>query len=190
MIIIHKICCFIGHREIENEIEIERILRILIEDLIVNNGVDTFLFGSRSDFNYLCLSIVTELKKKYPHIKRVGYSCRSECYYLESEREKWEKYYSEKQNKEVHLYCVDEEYDHKTKYTAGKASYVERNKAMIDDSDLCVVYYKEDYLPEKRKYSKRHLTYYQPKSGTRLAFEYIKQRRKDYVNVAEIISKW
>ncbi|MEF9840764.1 MAG: biotin operon repressor, partial [Lachnospiraceae bacterium] len=42
-----------------------------IESLIVNHNVDTFLFGSRSEFDSLCHSLVTELKEKYPHIKRI-----------------------------------------------------------------------------------------------------------------------
>ena len=42
-----------------------------IENLIVNENVDTFLFGSKSQFDDLCHKVVTELKEKYPHIKRI-----------------------------------------------------------------------------------------------------------------------
>ena len=57
-------------------------------------------------------------------------------------------------------------------WSAGKASYVERNQDMINASDYCVFYYNENYQPPKRKYSKRDVSEYQPKSGTVLAFEY------------------
>ncbi len=39
--------------------------RVLI-DLIENHSVQIFLFGSKSEFNSLCLKIVSELKREYP----------------------------------------------------------------------------------------------------------------------------
>ena len=83
----------------------------------------------------------------------------------------------------VDLFCVDEEFEHKTKYTSGKASYVERNQAMIDNSDYCIFYYNENYKPQPRKQSKRDITYYQPKSGTGLAYNYAKQKKKEIINI-------
>ncbi len=176
------ICCFIGHRTIEITEDFIFKLKLFIEDLILNKGYSIFLFGSRSDFDYLCHSIVTELKTKYPYIKRISYTCRSETCTLESEREKWEKIYSYFEKREVHLLGVEEEYEHKTKYMSGKASYVERNFAMIDDSHLCIFYYREDYKPEMRKYSKKSIGYYQPKSGTRLAYQYAIRKKKYIIN--------
>ena len=73
---------------------------------------------------------------------------------------------------------MQEEVEHKTKWTSGRASYVERNQAMIDKSDYCIFYYNEDYLPPRRKYSKRCITDYQPKSGTALAYHYAEQNKK------------
>ena len=55
---------------------------------------------------------------------------------------------------------------------AGKASYVERNQEMINKSDFCVVYYDENYAPPRRRNSRRDLTDYQPKSGTKVALDY------------------
>ena len=60
---------------------------------------------------------------------------------------------------------------------AGKASYVERNQEMINVSNFCVFYYNSSYLPQKRKVTKRDISTYQPKSGTRLAWEYAAQRK-------------
>ena len=173
-----KTCCFVGHRKIEITDELEQRVCNYIENLIVNENVKIFLFGSRSDFDWLCHAIVDELKTKYTDIKLVAYNCRSEASFLESEREKWEEIYSHKEKRPVHLLCVDEVFDHKTKYKSGRAAYVERNYAMIDNSDYCLFYYDENYLPPKRKWAKRDLFAYQPKSGTALAYKYAQQKKK------------
>ena len=178
-----KTCSFFGHRTIFLTEELKRRTRELIEHLIRVENVAVFLFGSRSEFDSLCHLLVTELKEKYPHIKRISYTCRNETCILENEREKWEEIYSHFEKREVHLLGVEEERTHKTKYTSGRASYVERNQAMIDDSDICVFYYDENYQPEMRKYSKRSVGYYQPKSGTGIAHTYAKQKKKKIYNV-------
>ena len=63
-------------------------------------------------------------------------------------------------------------------WSAGKASYVERNQDMINASDYCVFYYDPQYQPPRRKYSKRDVSEYQAKSGTKVAFEYANQRKR------------
>ena len=178
-----KVCCFIGHRRIDLIKELEEKTKNVIEDLIINKEVETFLFGSKSEFDSLCHKIVSDLKDKYPYIKRVVYTCKSEGCTLESERQKWEQIYSNLYKEKVNLLCVDEEFEHKTKYTSGKASYVERNQAMIDNSDYCIFYYNENYKPQPRKQSKRDITYYQPKSGTTIAYKYAKQKKKEIINI-------
>ena len=67
--------------------------------------------------------------------------------------------------------------------SAGKASYVERNHAMVLASDFCVFYYNENYLPDMRKASKKVLTNHQPKSGTQLAFDFAKAQGKVIINL-------
>lgn len=174
----NKICSFFGHRKIEITEELKQKVKEVIEDLIVNHTVLIFLFGSRSDFDHLCHLVVTELKEKYPNIIRKCYTCRSETCTLESERAHWEEIYSHFRKEKVTLLGVEKEVEYKTQYTAGRASYVERNQAMINDSDYCVFYYDKNYQPEIRKYSKRSIGYYQPKSGTALAYTYAKQKKK------------
>ena len=49
---------------------------------------------------------------------------------------------------------------------------------MINASDYCIFYYNLDYLPAKRKYSKRSVGEYQPKSGTALAFQYATKKKR------------
>ena len=184
-----KTCSFFGHRTIEITEELKQKVKEIIEDLIVNHSVLTFLFGSRSDFDYLCHLVVTELKEKYSNIIRKCYTCRSETCTLESERAHWEEIYSHFRKEKVTLLGVEEEVEHKTKYTSGRAGYVERNQAMINDSDYCIFYYDENYQPEMRKYSKRSIGYYQPKSGTALAHAYAKQKKKIIINVFNISKK-
>ena len=133
-----KAVCFIGHRNVKLKDDKVEKLKSIIENLIIKNNVQIFLFGSRSDFDYICHSIVTELKSKYSFIQRRCYTCRSESCILESEREHWENIYSSFHKREVHLLGVEEEVEFKNKWTAGKASYVERNQAMINDSDICI----------------------------------------------------
>lgn len=49
---------------------------------------------------------------------------------------------------------------------------------MINDSYYCVFYYDENYQPAMRKYSKQSIGYYQPKSGTALAYPMLNKRKK------------
>lgn len=88
-----KAVCFIGHRNVELKDDKVEKLRMIIENLIVKDNVQIFLFGSRSDFDFICHNIVTELKSKYPFIQRRCYTCKSESCILESEREHWENIY-------------------------------------------------------------------------------------------------
>lgn len=175
---VFKTCCFIGHRRIEFSEEKIKEIYEFIENLILNENVKIFLFGSKSEFDDLCHRVVTELKEKYPYIKRVGYTCRSEGVLLESEREKWKKIYSSLGNGKFPLLFVEEEFEYKAKYVSGRASYIERNQAMINDSDYCLFYYNKEYVPPQRKYSKRDIGYYQPNSGTAIAYEYAQRKKK------------
>lgn len=175
----HKTCSFFGHRKIEISEELKIKLNKTIEDLIINHNVTSFLFGSRSEFNSLCQLLVTEFKQKYPHIERVTYTCQSEKCILENEKEVWENIFSNLKKQKIELVCSDKEVEHNTKYSAGKASYVERNQAMINDSDYCIFYYNENYKPKPNK--KPAST--EPKSGTGIAYKYAKQKNKTIINV-------
>ena len=174
-----KRCCFIGHRTIEQEEELLPRLKDTIKRLILEESVCYFLFGSRSAFDDLCHSIVTELKAEYPHIVRVAYTRRSEYAVKAEEKAKLERSWASVLKTEVKLKDYDAEVQSDRVYSAGKASYVERNQEMIDDSDFCIFYYNEAYQPPKRKRTNRDLSTYQPKSGTRLAYEYAVQKSKN-----------
>lgn len=165
----YKTCCFVGHREVlESEIVKESLLNE-VENLIINKNVKVFMFGSRGKFNKLCYDAVSQLKEKYPYIKRVyiraEYPCISDEYmsYL--------------------LQSYEDSYYPDRIKGAGKAVYAERNIYMIDNSDFCVIYYNKNYNPPMRKNSKKDLAEYQPKSGTKIAYEYAKQRGVTLINL-------
>ena len=168
----HKSCSFFGHRKIEETKELKIHLQSVIINLIENENIKIFLFGSKSDFNLLCHTIVTKLKEKYPQLQRRAYTCQSETCTLEKERAYLEEIYSNFEKRPITLLGVEEEVEHKTKYDAGKASYVERNKAMINDSDFCVFYYDKNYFPPTKTIS-----------GTKIAYEYAVRKKKNIINL-------
>ena len=151
-------CCFFGHRKIKETNELKQAVYDTVKYLIANKGVNIFLFGSKSQFNDLCYSIVTELKEIYPHVKRIY--VRAEFPFID----------------DLYQNCLLERFED-TYYpekmiSAGKAAYIERNYEMINNSKYCVIYYDESYIPPKRENSRKNLTAYQPQSGTKLAYEY------------------
>ncbi len=175
--------CFIGHRKIENEEEIRQRLLNVVTDLIMQ-GADTFLFGSRSEFDSLCWQVVTELKKQYPNIKRISYNTPHECSFTsQEEREQFEQICFHLTGKEEHFADYEHAVKSQRSINATTDTYVMRNQEMIDNSDVCIFYYNKDYLPPRRKQSKRHAFDYQPKSGTAVAFTYAKQKKKQIINV-------
>jgi uncharacterized phage-like protein YoqJ len=184
-----KVCCFIGHRKIEKSVDLTQRVRDVISDLIENKGVTTFLFGSRSEFDDLCHEIATEFQKNNPQIKRIMYTCRSEYAVKKEEKKDLEERWSKILKRDVKLKDYDGAMMSDRIWSAGKASYVERNQDMINASDYCVFYYDPQYQPPRRKYSKRSVGDYQPKSGTALAYEYAwnKKRVKKCVSIINVL---
>lgn len=64
----NKRCCFVRHRKIEKTPELEKRAYDEIKKLI-KNGVDTFYFGSKSEFDDYCYDVVSELKETHSNIK-------------------------------------------------------------------------------------------------------------------------
>lgn len=146
-------CCFFGHKTINESEELKSRLYKTIERLIVNENVDTFLFGSKSQFTDLCHKIVSQTKEKYPYIKRV---------YVRAEFPVISDNY-----KDYLLESYEDTYYPKKIIASGRAAYVERNFEMINQSRICVVYYDESYAPITRK------------SGTKIALDYATKHKKD-----------
>lgn len=162
-------CCFFGHRKINKTDVLRNKVYRVIEELIKDYNVHTFLFGSKSKFDDLCLNVVTELKEKYPHIKRI---------YVRAE-------YADIGDDYIDylLKFYDDTYFPEKLCRAGRASYVERNQEMINKSAFCVVYYDKTYSPPRRKNSRKDLTGYQPKSGTKLAYDYAEKKGLKIINM-------
>ncbi len=125
--LIENTCCFIGHRTIENRPYLYEQVKQCVQELIINKHITTFLFGSRSQFNDLCLEIVTELKDKFSNIIRVY--VRAEYEYISTEYENYL------------LTFYDKSYYAEKARNANKLAYVKRNEELIDTSNICVFYY-------------------------------------------------
>ncbi|MBQ8696947.1 MAG: DUF1273 family protein [Clostridia bacterium] len=127
-----------------------------VEKLITDENVDTFLFGSKSRFDSLCLELVTELKEKYPHVKRIY--VRAEFPVISDEY------------KAYLLKSYDDTYYPERIKGSGRLAYVERNCEMIVKSRFCIVYYDDSYAPTDRQ------------SGTKLALDYAVKQGRDIIN--------
>ena len=76
----------------------------------------------------------------------------------------------------------DESIFPETAIGSGRNIYIARNRALIDESDVCVFYYDENYKPPRRKTDKKAISDYQPNSGTALAYKYALQKKKIIIN--------
>ncbi|MBQ7902048.1 MAG: hypothetical protein IJ365_08825 [Clostridia bacterium] len=157
-ICVNRTCCFFGHRKIDVTPGLKKVLCYIVEGMILTDKVDTFLFGSKSEFDSLCLDVVTCLKEKYPQIRRI---------YVRAEFEHIEDDYVD-----YLLDIYDGTYLPKRVEGAGRTSYVQRNREMIDKSKFCIAYYKGSYVLPKGK------------SGTKIAYEYAMRKKKKIVNLA------
>lgn len=160
-------CSFFGHRKIREPEELKEQLYKTVETLIAVKQVNTFLFGSKSRFNDLCYEVVSELKQRYPHIKRV---------YVRAEYPVIGKQY---ENYLLEFY--EQTFFPQKIIKAGRAVYSERNSIMINSSEVCVFYFDSENAP--------------PRSGTKAAFNYAKKRNKEIINLfsqedTKAISNW
>ena len=148
-------CCFFGHRTINETEELRTKITELVETLITDEKVDTFLFGSKSQFDSFCLELVTKLKEKYPHIERIY--VRAEFPYINDDYLNYL------------LKSYDDTYYPEKIHSAGRAAYVERNFEMINNSKYCIVYYDEQNAPTTRK------------SGTKIALDYAVKKGREVI---------
>ena len=159
-----KKCCFIGHRNVEPTMELIKRLDTYIRCLIEEQGVQYFLFGSRSKFDDLCHMVVTEMKDKYPHIQRVVYLCKHESGCLIGDGSEEKRRIKEITGEDVYVREFEKINKSEKVNSAVRAAYVERNEWMIDDSDVVIIYLEES---QKNK-----------KSGTWLMSQYASRRKK------------
>ena len=150
-------CAFFGHRKIKETEELKLKVYRAVEKLVLERNVDTFLFGSKSQFDDLCYNEVSKIKEKYPHIKRIYVRAeypvidkKYESYLLKSYERT---YYPEKIKK------------------CGVAVYIKRNYEMIDKSQYCIVHFNEFEKPTDRK------------SGTEIALNYAVKKGKEIIKL-------
>ena len=148
-------CCILGHRSIRITEHLKEKLYDTINHLITEKKVNTFLFGSKSAFVPLCHEIISRLKEKHPHIKRV---------YVRAEFPVINDSY-----KSYLLAYYDHTYYPNEIANAGRAVYVERNYHMINNSQYCIIYYNDTDKPSHRK------------SGTELAFNHANKSKKTII---------
>lgn len=115
-------CCFFGHKDAPSSIYAK--LEAAVEELIIENGVSSFLVGNHGYFDRMALDALRKLKIKYPHI-----NYNVVLAYMPGEKEEWNPYhYSETMLPEgiegVH-----------PKYAISW-----RNKWLVDESDIVVAY--------------------------------------------------
>lgn len=60
---------FIGHRKLQADGNFHARLKELVLSLVDDRGADVFLFGSKSEFDDLCLEAVSEIKTERPLYK-------------------------------------------------------------------------------------------------------------------------
>lgn len=164
------IVTFIGHRKIAEKSILYGKLTNLILWLVDYKNADTFLFGSKSQFNDLCLQAATEVKKIRPNVKliyvRAEYPHISENY------------------KDYLLNFYDDTYSPDKILNAGRAAYVERNFHMIDRADICIFYFDKTYSPPREQVSNNHVGFTNKAvSGTKLAYDYALSKKKTIINV-------
>lgn len=121
-----RTCCFFGHSEIYGERDkLIPILKSKIEDLILTENVEQFLFGGYGSFDGLCHEVVNILKQQYPHIQTIYVF----AYYRPLDES---------------MKDITQRYDStfypglETKPLKFAITY--RNQEMIDMSDFCIFY--------------------------------------------------
>ena len=148
-----KVCSIFGHSEIEITKELEEKVFSTIEKLI-NRGVDCFYFGGLSMFDDFCHDVVSKLKEKYPHIKRIF--CLSDPrHQRRSKRPRW---------------LLDEDYEEiiylSLSYDYWFTRIYYRNCEMINLSDIVLFYVEE-----------------RENSGAYKAYKYAKKMKKEIINL-------
>lgn len=168
-------CCFFGHRNVKWSQDLEDFIYFSCKKLFLERNVKKFFFGDHSDFIKICYNAVIKLQNEFPIIKMivVPVPCMAvllkenpdDCVF--AKRERWM----------IYDHCIRVPNLEK----AGRASYVVRDRYMIDISQYCIVYYDENYKPKIN--NKRLGLSYQNKSGTKVALDYAVQKKKQIISI-------
>lgn len=149
---------FIGHRDLTVTKRLVIDLDLILEEKIMLENAKYFLFGSKSKFNDLCYNRVSKYKRAVPGLVRE---------YIRADYEFLSEKYAD---------FLNERYE-RTEYpsalkNSSENRYIKRNKIMIDRCDILITYYDANYV-SARGY----------RSGTAIAVEYAKRKRKKVINL-------
>jgi len=169
-----KACSFFGHRDTPQTAELKQKVRETVERLIIEEGVNTFFFGSRSKFDELCHIVVTELKEKYPHIQRIAYLCKHESGCLAGTGREEKRRIKEFTGQDVSVREFEDIKRSSRVNSAGRACYIERNYWMINESNVVLTFWEEKIAEQKT-------------SGTNIAHNYAKSCGKTIILISSII---
>ena len=147
----------IGHKQIDITPTLTENLYAYLNQSIINKKVDIFLFGSNSQFNDLCYKIVSNLKEKFSHVKRV---------YVRAE---YENIHDDYKNYLLSMY--EETFFPIEAHNAGYRAYIKRNQVMIDMCDEVLTYYNPNGLSPHSS------------SGTHIAMKYATQKKRSIYNI-------
>ena len=165
----------VGHRKVQNKEELVGRIYDTLTDLVENQGADTFLFGSKGEFDRLCFDVVTEMRKIYPHIRRV---------YVRAQYEEITKFYEE-----YLLENYEETFFPDKVHGSNELCYIVRNFCMIEMCDMLLTYYDDNYLPPSKTTKNKMLAHAccnkKSQSGTCMAVRYAKRRKKKIINLFE-----
>ena len=149
-----KACSVFGHSEIDitDDLKIKLLDRF---EALIKDHFGVFYFGGFGLFDEICWEIVTELKKKYPHIKRI-FCLADSRHQRESKRPKWLK--DEDYEEIVYLDLVFDYWYKRIYY---------RNIEIINRSDYIIFY-----------------VCHTQNSGAYKAMQYAMRKKKSFENIA------
>ena len=167
-----KVCCVIGHRKIEETQELIDNTKRIIRELIEEDKVTTFLFGSKSQFTNLCYDIITDFVENGAYYGLSRIKVRAEYPIISKDYYEYLKTFYEE------TYYYDE------KLLSNKWSYIKRDRYLIDNSDISLFYYDDNYTPiDKITNNKTYFPIKKKVSGTQLAYEYAIKKNKKIINL-------
>lgn len=128
-----KICCFTGHREIDENLlpYLNEVLRPILAKLI-EGGVTTFRAGGARGFDsYAAMNVVILKKQSYPDVKL------HLCLPCPDQADRWRK-----SDKNIYQQILGE----CDSYTYAEPYYTrgcmhKRNRQLVDGADFCIAYY-------------------------------------------------
>ena len=150
-------CCFTGHRKIP-QVELPMLkdkLKTTVTDAI-SNGYRYFGAGGALGFDTLAAQTVLELKQVYPYIRLIL------IFPCEEQTRGW-------QEADVAVYESIKQVADKVVYTSRtyyKGCMLKRNRHMVDNSSLCICYFKDEH------------------SGTGYTVQYAREHGRTIINLA------